>query len=76
MTDIKPAVAYKNLKPDYDLNYDYPESVNETNVNSSATIAVDNPIQRFNTIKREIDLIEKDIQFYEKNVSPFDYYLA
>lgn len=31
----------------------------------------DNPIQKFNRIKNEIDLIEKDLEFYNKNVFLF-----
>jgi hypothetical protein len=35
---------------------------------TTATTDTENPIQKFYRIKKEIGIIEKDIQFYQKNV--------
>jgi len=35
---------------------------------TTADTTDEHPIDRFNRIKKEIDLIEKDLEFYKKNV--------
>ena len=64
---MKLGETYKNLE-EYYLNQ------NKLNVEKSFTTAETNdehPIDKFNRIKKEIDLIEIDLEFYKKNVLIF-----
>jgi hypothetical protein len=64
------------LKPEYDNNFTQGNAkiltfqnnkLNQTDTTSSSED--ENPIYKFNKIKNEIDLIEKDLEFYKQNVN-------
>jgi hypothetical protein len=61
-SDIKAILTYEKMKKDGMAVTKQPQSV------TTNTTDTESPISQFNRIKREIDLIEKDIQFYQKNV--------
>ncbi len=61
-------MAFKKLKTEFD-GLDADTSKLNLNQTTSTRVSEDeNPVYKFNKIKSEIELIEKDLQFYSQNV--------
>ena len=65
-SDFKPSEAFKKIKAQYDVK---DETANETVASNQTT--EENPVINFHKIRNEIDLIERDLEFYSNNVYIF-----